>query len=115
MNIYQNKQVNDFLRVHAAQIIEFARQQFTTTQKRGFVTVVAKNDPKNPDFKEGRYYYITEAQNNKIMSMTDIRTEYDLKLEKDLQEYNPRAEAVVLVWYKTLYKEVRMIDKTSWN
>ncbi len=115
MNTYQNKQCNDFLRIHAAQILEFARQQFKKTQKRGFVTVVVKNDPKNPVYKKGHFYFTTKEQNNEIMSNTSIRTKYDLELEKDLQEYNPRSEAVVLVWYKTLYKEIRLIDKTSWN
>ena len=114
MNKYQEQQVNNFLRIHAVQILNFARQQFTATQKRGFVTATVKNDPNNP-VKEGSFAYTTEEQNNKIMQYTPVRTEHDLKLERDLQEYNPRSEAVVLIWYKNLYKEVRMTDHASWN
>ena len=114
MNTIGNKKANEILRLRARQIMEFSRQQFTKTGKRGFVTLVAKNSPENP-FKAGRFYYTTEEQNDKLSLTFPYKTEYDINLERDLREYNPSSEAVVLVWYKTLYKEVRMKDTTSWN
>jgi hypothetical protein len=105
----KNKEIHDMLESRGVQIVDFARQWFAE-HGRGYVTICIKSSSDFP-WEEGYFYYTTEEENKLTEAELPYLTEYDTKLAIYLKEYDPEAEAVVMVWHGTDYLVNKLSDR----
>lgn len=102
------KRIISFLENHEADILKAARD-FYEGGGRGCVNVSLTNYPNHP-YKTGRFYYVTEKQNKEIQSRIPFPTENDIRISEDISTYEPTIQAVVCVWYGTMYYVTKLTD-----
>jgi hypothetical protein len=106
--------INDYVGKRRSKIMTFARDSFAK-HGRGYVELQTKDGPDNPVVKTGQLYYVTKDDAEKANAQLPFQTEHDRWIMTNLETYNPGAEAIVLVWYRTKYKPLKLTDQSSWN
>ncbi len=94
---------------HSRDIVEAARD-FYKVNGRGFVNISLTNHPQNP-YKTGRLYYVTEEDNNEMLSRLSVKTEQDILISEAISTYEPTTQAVVCFWYDTMCYVATLTDK----
>lgn len=110
----QKQKAVDYVKKHKVQLMNAARNQYAKNNERGFISVTIKDHPNNP-YKSGQFYWTSESENNREAAFMNKKTENDIALENYLKTYNPKSEAVLLIWYKTNYWVTKITDTSSWN
>lgn len=95
------KRIFSLLENRGADILEAAKE-FYKIDGRGCVNISLTNHPNNP-FKTGQIYYVTEEGNKELLLQLSVKTEDDIRISEMISAYEPTMEAVVYVWYDTMY------------
>ncbi len=91
---------------NGSEMVQVARQMFSE-HGRGYLNVYMKG---SKAFKAGEVHYITVEENKQIEAVMEKFTANDVLLASHLANYNPKNEAVVMVWYGTFYYVNKITD-----